>query len=51
MLAFLVRDDSFEVFACARILAQTEQIDVSYELLGVDDPIKFGLGGSVPMAQ
>jgi hypothetical protein len=51
MLAFLVRDDSFEVFARARMIAQAEQIDVSYELLGVDDPIKFGLGGSVPMAQ
>ena len=51
MIAFLVRDDSFEVFAIARMLAQAEQIDVSYELLGVDDPIKFGLGGSVPMAQ
>jgi hypothetical protein len=51
MIAFLVRDDSFEVFARARILAQAEQIDVSYELLGVDDPIKFGLGGSVPLAQ
>ena len=51
MLAFLVRDDSFEVFAQARVLAQAEQIDVSYELLGVDDPIKFGLGGAVPMAQ
>ena len=51
MLAFLVRDDSFEVFARARMLAQAEQIDVSYELLGIDDPIKFGLGGSVPMAQ
>ena len=51
MIAFLVRDDSFEVFARARILAQAERIDVSYELLGVDDPIKFGLGGSVPMAQ
>lgn len=51
MLAFLVRDDSFEVFARARLLAQSEQIDVSYELLAVDDPIKFGLGGAVPMAQ
>jgi hypothetical protein len=51
MIAFLVRDDSFEVFARARMLAQSEQIDVSYELLGVDDPIKFGLGGAVPMAQ
>lgn len=51
MLAFLVRDDSFEVFARARMLAQSEQIDVSYELLAVDDPIKFGMGGSVPMAQ
>ena len=51
MLAFLVRDDSFAVFARARMLAQAENIDVSYELLGVDDPIKFGLGGSVPMAQ
>jgi hypothetical protein len=51
MLAFLVRDDSFEVFARARMLAQAEKVDVSYELLGVNDPIKFGLGGSVPMTQ
>lgn len=51
LLAFLVRDDSFEVFARARMLAQAEGIDVSYELLDVGDPIKFGLGGSVPMAQ
>ncbi|MFH0880153.1 MAG: hypothetical protein V2A34_10615 [Lentisphaerota bacterium] len=51
MLSFVVRDDSYEVFKRARALAWTEKVEVSYELIDVDEPIKFGLGGSIPMAQ
>jgi len=51
MLSFLVRDDSFEVFKQARALAWLDKAEVSYELLDVQDTIKFGLGGAVPLAQ
>lgn len=46
MLTFLVRDDSYRVFKEARHLAWLQKIDVSYELLGSDDVIKFGLLGA-----
>ena len=51
MLSFLVRDDSYNVFKRARGLAWAQKVEVSYELMDVEDPIKFGLGGSRPMAQ
>jgi hypothetical protein len=51
MLSFLVRDDSFGVFKRARHLAWQLKVEVAYHLLDVNDLIKFGLGGSVPMAQ
>jgi biopolymer transport protein ExbD len=46
MVTFLVRDDSFRLFKEARHLAWMQKIDVSYELLGSDDVIKFGLLGA-----
>ncbi len=46
MITFLVRDDSFQVFKLARHLAWVEKVDVSYELLDVDQPIMFGLLGT-----
>lgn len=51
MLTFLVRDDSFEVFKRARTLAWVQNVEVSYELLSPEEPIKFGLGGSRSLAQ
>jgi hypothetical protein len=51
MLTFLVRDDSYEVFKRARALAWHQKVEVSYELLDVQAPIKFGLGGSRSLAQ
>ncbi len=51
MLSFVVRDDSYEVFKRARALAWNQKAEVSYELIDADEPIKFGLGGSIPMAQ
>jgi hypothetical protein len=51
MLLFLVRDDSFNVFKRARSLAWVNKIECSYEILDLDEPIKFGLGGAVPLAQ
>ncbi len=43
---FLVRDDSFDVFHQARMAADHRSFDVGWELLGSDEPIKFGTGGS-----
>lgn len=51
IISFLVRDDSFLVFKKARALAWLQKIQVSYELLDLDDPIKFGLGGKRSYAQ
>ena len=51
MLTFLVRDDSYEVFKRARSLAWSQKVEVSYELLDIAAPIKFGLGGSRSLAQ
>lgn len=45
MLTFFVRDDSYDVFKRARHLAWHQDVDVSYELLDVNEPIKFGLLG------
>jgi hypothetical protein len=45
-VAFLVRDDSFEVFRRARVVADKQKFDTGWELLGADEPIKFGAGGS-----
>jgi hypothetical protein len=46
-LVFLVRDDSFDVFRDARKLADRVGYDVGWELLGIDEPIKFGEGVKV----
>ncbi len=51
IISFIVRDDSFDVFKRARALARSQGIEVSYELLGVNDPIKFGLGGKRAVVQ
>ncbi len=51
MLVFLVRDDSFLMFKRARALAWTWNIDASCELLDVNDPLRFGLGGSQALVQ
>jgi len=45
-VAFLVRDDSFDVFRKARETADKIGFDVGWELLGADEPIKFGAGGT-----
>ena len=45
-IAFLVRDDSFNAFRKARILADKSGFDTGWELLGADEPIKFGSGGT-----
>ena len=51
MLTFLVRDDSYRVFKIARALAWYKKIDVSFNLLDTDGPLKFGLGGEAPRVQ
>lgn len=51
MISFLVRDDSYSVFKRARGLAWANKVEVSYELLDTEAPIKFGLGGSRSLAQ
>ena len=43
-IAFLVRDDSFNVFRKARQVADSLGLDTGWELLGIDEPIKFGAG-------
>jgi len=45
-IAFLVRDDSFDLFRAARVDADKAGFDTGWELLGIDEPIKFGQGGS-----
>jgi len=45
-IAFLVRDDSFNVFRKARQVADSVGLDTGWELLGIDEPIKFGAGGT-----
>ncbi len=51
IITFLVRDDSFKVFRKARALAWLKKIQVAYELFSVNDPIIFGLGGEISLAQ
>jgi hypothetical protein len=50
-VAFLVRDDSFTVFRKARQLADDAGFDTGWELLGIDEPIKFGEGGTAIATQ
>jgi len=45
-VAFLVRDDSFSLFRKARQIADNLGLDTGWELLGIDEPIKFGEGGT-----
>ena len=50
-IAFLVRDDSFNIFRKARDVADTAGFDTGWELLGIDEPIKFGEGGTAIATQ
>jgi hypothetical protein len=50
-IAFLVRDDSFSVFRKARQIADAAGFETGWELLGVDEPIKFGEGGTAIATQ
>lgn len=50
-IAFLVRDDSFPVFRRARVIADERGFDTGWELLGIDEPIKFGAGGQTISVQ
>lgn len=45
-LAFLVRDDSFNVFREARRLGDQKRFESGWELLAIDEPIKFGATGT-----
>jgi len=45
LLSFKVRDDSYRMFKLARALAWHAKVDVMYELLDVNDPLRFPLGG------
>jgi hypothetical protein len=50
-VAFLVRDDSFSVFRKARQIADEAGFETGWELLGIDEPIKFGEGGTAIATQ
>jgi hypothetical protein len=50
-IAFLVRDDSFNIFRKARQVADAAGFDTGWELLGIDEPIKFGEGGTAIATQ
>jgi hypothetical protein len=50
-IAFLVRDDSFNVFRKARYVADKLGYNTGWELLGADEPIKFGSGGAQILSQ
>ncbi len=50
-VAFLVRDDSFNIFRKARQIADKAGFDTGWELLGIDEPIKFGEGGTAIATQ
>jgi hypothetical protein len=50
-VAFLVRDDSFGVFRKARQIADEAGFETGWELLGIDEPIKFGEGGTAIATQ
>jgi|GEM_PF-1924029 len=45
-VTFLVHDDSFTAFRRARSLAGQAGFETGWELLGSDEPIKFGQGGA-----
>lgn len=47
-ISFLLRDDSFAVFRQAREIAERAGFDTVWELLGPDEPIKFGEAGLAP---
>lgn len=51
ILTFLVRDDSYNIFKKARAIAWMKQVQASCELLDMNEPLKFGLGGSRSYAQ
>jgi hypothetical protein len=44
-ISFLVKDDGFQVFRAVRALAEKRGLQTGWELLGVDEPIKFASGG------
>lgn len=48
---FLVRDDSFPAFRKARQVADKKGFLTGWELLRIDEPIKFGAGGQGVTAQ
>jgi len=50
-IAFLVRDDSFTMFRKARQVADEAGFETGWELLGIDEPIKFGEGGTAIATQ
>jgi biopolymer transport protein ExbD len=50
-IAFLVRDDSFDVFRKGRLVADKSGYNTGWELLGADEPIKFGSGGAQILSQ
>jgi hypothetical protein len=50
-IAFLVRDDSFNIFRKARQIADKVGFETGWELLGIDEPIKFGEGGTAIATQ
>jgi hypothetical protein len=50
-IAFLVRDDSFNIFRKARQIADKAGFDTGWELLGIDESIKFGEGGTAIATQ
>ena len=50
-IAFMVRDDSFQVFRLAREICEKLGFDVGWELLGEGEPIKFGAGGTAISVQ
>jgi hypothetical protein len=50
-VAFLVRDDSFDAFRHGRAVAFKNGFESGWELLGENEPIKFGQGGAQILAQ
>jgi hypothetical protein len=50
-IAFLVRDDSFNIFRKARQVADSLGLDTGWELLGIGESIKFGEGGTAISTQ
>ncbi len=50
-IVFLVRDDNFNIFRKARQIADTAGFDTGWELLGIDEPIMFGEGGTAIATQ